>query len=267
MMQKNNTKDPLASPKIVINSYNKRIEGEAFISDHIFSYIVSGSHQVWIGDRKYSFKKGDLRFFRKNQLCRYVKSTGSEGFQSIAVHIDRNILMEMASTYSLHSDILYRGEESLLLDDQLLHNYVDSLIPYLQCSVQDERIISLKVKELVLLLLNAYPLLKNMLFEFSEPGKIDLEAFMNSHYRYNVSVDHFAYLTGRSLAAFKRDFTKLYQCSPGRWLVKKRLQEARTLIETQYQKPSDIYLELGFEDLSHFSFAYKKAFGHSPTKR
>jgi AraC-like DNA-binding protein len=46
--------------------------------------------------------------------------------------------------------------------------------------------------------------------------------------------------------------------------VKKRLQEAYMLIGQQGQKPSGIYLELGFESLSHFSVAYKKMFGHSP---
>jgi AraC-like DNA-binding protein len=247
----------LSTSKITINSYAKsRIEGEAFIPDHIFSYIISGSHEVWMGDRKYSFKQGDLRLFRKNQLCRYVKNSGSAGFKSIAVHIDKSILMEMATYYRLSANSEYTGEGSILLDSHpLLINYVDSLTAYTQNQNGDERIISLKVKELVLLLMNV-----------AEPGKLDLKAFMNSHYRYNVNIDRFAYLTGRSLAAFKRDFTKLYHTSPGKWLTQKRLEEAYDLIEIQDQKPSEIYLDLGFEDFSHFSFAYKKAFGHSPTK-
>jgi AraC-like DNA-binding protein len=28
---------------------------------------------------------------------------------------------------------------------------------------------------------------------------------------------------------------------------------------------SDVYLDVGFENLSHFSFAFKKQFGYSPT--
>jgi AraC-like DNA-binding protein len=31
------------------------------------------------------------------------------------------------------------------------------------------------------------------------------------------------------------------------------------------KKPSDVYLEVGFEDLSHFSFAFKKEFGKAPS--
>lgn len=32
------------------------------------------------------------------------------------------------------------------------------------------------------------------------------------------------------------------------------------------KKPSDVYLQLGFENLSHFSYAFKKQFGCTPTE-
>jgi len=44
------------------------------------------------------------------------------------------------------------------------------------------------------------------------------------------------------------------------------LQEAYYLIKEKGKAPSAIYLDLGFEDLSHFSFAFKKAYGVAPTK-
>jgi AraC-like DNA-binding protein len=53
--------------------------------------------------------------------------------------------------------------------------------------------------------------------------------------------------------------------APGRWLLNKRLQEAHHLIKNKKRKPSDVYLEIGFEDLSHFSFAFKKLFGVAPS--
>tara|TARA_B000000441_G_scaffold123835_1_gene100628 strand:- start:358 stop:630 length:273 start_codon:yes stop_codon:yes gene_type:complete len=89
---------------------------------------------------------------------------------------------------------------------------------------------------------------------------------MNDNYKFNVSVDRFAFLTGRSLSAFKRDFENIFKTSPSKWLVQKRLEEAHFLIKEKKQKASDIYLDLGFENLSHFSYAYKKRFGHSPNK-
>ncbi len=97
-------------------------------------------------------------------------------------------------------------------------------------------------------------------------GKIDLEAFMNRNFHFNVELKRFAYLTGRSLATFKRDFEKIFHVSPSRWLLQKRLQEAHHLILDKGAAASDIYLDLGFEDLSHFSFAFKKMYGVSPSK-
>ncbi|WP_374164000.1 helix-turn-helix domain-containing protein [Arcticibacter sp. MXS-1] len=124
----------------------------------------------------------------------------------------------------------------------------------------------LKIKEAVLLLLHCMPELKDHLFDFSEPHKIDLEKFMNSNFHFNVPVEKFARLTGRSLAGFKRDFQRLFGIPPRQWLQERRLSEARRLIEKKNRKPSSIYLDLGFESLSHFSHSFKKKFGRAPSE-
>jgi AraC-like DNA-binding protein len=124
----------------------------------------------------------------------------------------------------------------------------------------------LKVKEGVKLLLHAMPGLSTFLFDFSAPYKIDLERFMLSNFHFNVPVEKFAQLTGRSLASFKRDFQKIFGMAPRQWLQEKRLVEARHLIEKRNGKPSAIYLDLGFESLSHFSHSFKKRFGKAPSE-
>jgi AraC-like DNA-binding protein len=89
---------------------------------------------------------------------------------------------------------------------------------------------------------------------------------MNNNYKFNVSIERFAWLTGRSISAFKRDFEKIFNDTPSHWLVQRRLQESYFLIDKKNKRPSDMYLDLGFEDLSHFSFAFKKLFGLSPSQ-
>ena len=123
----------------------------------------------------------------------------------------------------------------------------------------------LKTREAVELLLRLEPDFYEFLFDFSEPYKIDLENYMNAHYMFNIPMNQFARLTGRSLASFKRDFERVFGTSPGQWLQQKRLEEARYLIKEKGRKPSDVYLDVGFENLSHFSYSFKKAFGVAPS--
>ncbi|HWK02517.1 MAG TPA: AraC family transcriptional regulator [Puia sp.] len=256
-------------PPILYSCYaHKNSEGEQFISQHVFGYILSGSSQQYIGGKTYHFKEGDYRWFRKNQLTKYTKSPPPGGeYRSFSVYLDEETLRGMSEEHNWKASGPYRGEGAVLLPPTpLLKNYIDSLSPYLDGGpAMNKALMLLKVKEAILLLLETNPALKDALFDFSEPGKIDLEAYMNEHYKFNVRLERFAYLTGRSLATFKRDFEKIFHTSPSRWLQQRRLREAHYLIREKGKKVSDVYLEVGFEDLSHFSFAFKKSFGVAPS--
>lgn len=82
---------------------------------------------------------------------------------------------------------------------------------------------------------------------------------------YDLSVEDIAGFTGRSLASFKRDFKRISNLPPQRWLIEKRLKVAHDKIRNEKRKISDVYLEVGFKNLSHFSTAFKKQYGFSPT--
>ena len=75
-----------------------------------------------------------------------------------------------------------------------------------------------------------------------------------------------AHYTGRSLTAFKQEFAKTFDTTPSRWIVRQRLSEARRLMTTDNRKASDVYLEVGFKSLSHFSTAFKREFGIAPSE-
>ena len=83
---------------------------------------------------------------------------------------------------------------------------------------------------------------------------------------FNMPLDKFGYLTGRSLTTFKRDFKKAFNTTPQTWLTQKRLELAHYQLMQKKRKPVEVYLETGFENLSHFSFAFKKHFGYAPTE-
>lgn len=213
-------------------------------------------------------KDGDFLFFRRNELVKFVKHPPANGeFVSVAVTMDQDTLQRMATEQGIKTMRPYAGSGNIPLKaNNLFKNYIASLMPYLNGAGQlSKTLTNLKVREAVMILLETNPELRDVLFDFSEPGKIELEAYMNEHYKFNVDVSRFAYLTGRSLATFKRDFEKIFHTSPARWLLQQRLSDAYYLIKEKGRRPTDVYLEVGFKDLSHFSFAFKKTYGIAPS--
>lgn len=80
----------------------------------------------------------------------------------------------------------------------------------------------------------------------------------------NLSLAEIAFLANMSLSTFKRKFEDEYQAKPGKWLKQKRLNEAKDLLQKRRRKPSEIYAEFGYTNLSNFSIAFKNEFGVSP---
>ncbi|MGF6849266.1 AraC-like DNA-binding protein [Chitinophaga sp. W3I9] len=257
------------SKEIVYSCYvNRSREGEQFVPVHVFSYQITGAITFNDGQRNQTFDEGTFRFCRRNKLLKFFKQPPENGeFKTISVYLDETTLRNFSMEYGYAADKQVDSETVMELKPHpLLQSYVASLQPYEKLNEPgNDHLFALKLKEAILILLKVDPALKNILFDFTEPGKIDLEAFMQQNYHFNVEMKRFAYLTGRSLATFKRDFEKIFHTSPSRWLQQKRLQEAYYLIKEKGRKISDVYLEVGFEDLSHFSFAFKKTFGVAPS--
>lgn len=74
------------------------------------------------------------------------------------------------------------------------------------------------------------------LFDFVESWKIDIVDFMERNYMNDLSMDELAYYTGRSPATFKRDFKKISELTPQKWLIHRRLEAARELIRKDSRK-------------------------------
>ncbi|WP_421941960.1 helix-turn-helix domain-containing protein [Pedobacter sp.] len=261
-----------SSPLIAYSCYfSRNREGEQFASEHVFSYQIEGTLTINNGNKAHIFKAGDFRLIKRNQLVKFNKEPLEGGsFKAISIYLDQATLRSFAMENGYQTEGV-RGltQDSVipLEPNPLFTGFMDSLWPYVQHNqLVDASLQNLKQREALMLLLRLRPELKDVLFDFNEPGKIDLEAFMNKNFHFNVQLKRFAYLTGRSLATFKRDFERIFHLSPSKWLQQRRLQEAHYLIKEKGRTASDIYLELGFEDLSHFSFVFKKQYGIPPSR-
>ena len=245
-----------------------QISPEQFIAEHFFLYLAKGTIHAYDGNKNYTLKPGECCIARKNHLSRYNKEKENDQFEKVIVIFEEAFLKQYQRKHGVKASGHTSNEAFIRIsENELVPNFIQSLLPYYNNNGRiKDSFADIKREELLLILLQANPALTNILFDFGIPEKIDLEAFMNHNFRFNVAIQRFAYLTGRSLTSFKRDFEKIFNDTPSRWLVQKRLQEAHFLMDKKGHKVSDVYLECGFEDLSHFSFAFKKRFGFAPTQ-
>ena len=250
--------------------YSRSREGEQFVPEHVFSYQISGRFTVSDGEHTNVFNEGDFRFFRRNNLIKYVKEPppGGGEFKSVSVYLDQETLRNFSMQHGYKPSVHQQIETIVKLNPYVLYkSFMDSLAPYREEGTEiNPQLQQLKVNEAIMILLQTQPQLADILFDFSDPGKIDLESFMEKNFHFNVQMKRFAYLTGRSLATFKRDFEKIFNTTPGNWLLHRRLQEAYYKIKEKGRSVSDVYMDVGFEDLSHFSYAFKNKFGLAPSK-
>lgn len=127
-------------------------------------------------------------------------------------------------------------------------------------------LLELKLKETMLLLLDGeYSGSFVRFFLSSMLGKNDLGRFMEENFDKDISLADFARLSGRSLSVFKKDFKKIFKETPMKWLLGKRLERAKFLIESMDYAVGLAAYESGFKSHAHFCRCFKDKFHASPT--
>ena len=64
----------------------------------------------------------------------------------------------------------------------------------------------------------------------------------------------------------KENLHEIYNATPGKWLLEKRLEYSYYLLETTDQSVDDICMDSGFENRTHFIRVFKNKYGVSPGK-
>ena len=69
-----------------------------------------------------------------------------------------------------------------------------------------------------------------------------------------------------SLSQFARKLNSVAATSPAAYITKRRLEEACRMLEKSPKRIADVATSCGFADVSHFSHAFHRAYGISPTQ-
>ncbi|ADQ15989.1 transcriptional regulator, AraC family [Leadbetterella byssophila DSM 17132] len=246
----------------------KYYKDDLFFDYHSFVRVLSGEMKVIQADKTYVFGSGSTFLYPRNQLCTVIKyPLDGRPYRSIVMTLKPQRLEDFYKKQNVKSGESSSPKIKEFYPNPLLDSLFDSLLPYFRLNNQlPENLTTLKIEEAISVLRAIDKDVDGILADFSQPGKINLFDFMQKNYMFNLSLEKFSYLTGRSLSAFNRDFRSTFHSSPQKWLTQKRLELAQQRIREEKIKPVDVYVEVGFENLSHFSYAFKKQFGYAPSE-
>lgn len=256
---------------IVFNYYfSKEAKCTNSVRDHFLVYIYSGEYHIEEGKKKTIVRPGECVFLRKDiRLNTYKMAKKEEPFRSIAIRFTRTFLIDFyrkISENNIPKNVKKFKESVVKMSASTdVISLFRSMTAYVDANVKpSEEIMDLKRLEGIYSLLNIDKRFFPTLFDFTDPWKIDLLEFMNNNYTYELSMEDIASFTGRSLSTFKRDFKKISNLTPQRWIIQQRLIAANKAIHEEGKKVRDVYSDVGFKNESHFYNAYKKYFGKAP---
>ena len=235
------------------------------------NYVYSGEMVIDNGYERIHVGKGECVFIpRDHHITLYKRTYDGERYCGIFLMFTRAFLKEMYDKFGrrkIPADTpkLDTGVIKLPKTAEIASLFA-SMTPYFDPEVKPhDDFMQLKLQEGLLALLHIDRRFAPTLFDFNEPWKIDILDFMNQNYMYEFTMEELAHYTGRSLATFKRDFKKVSDLTPEKWLIRKRLEVAYALMKEGGRKIADVYTEVGFKNQSHFSSAFKKLYGVAPS--
>lgn len=137
---------------------------------------------------------------------------------------------------------------------------------YGDCRPEDQKMTQAKIAEMLHLLSRSSigESLGKAIQNIALREKRRLKPFMETHFDKPLDVSDYAFLTGRSLSSFQRDFKRAFGQSSKQWLIARRLEKAGEILAHGNLRIADIAEQVGYSDLPHFIKSFRKMHGCSP---
>ena len=216
----------------------------------------------------YDLRKGSCMFVRKGATI--VEQFYDASFCMILFFLPDEFIFDVLKSKAKPIYKPGKKYEPLITIDNnfTVQAFFQSMISYFDSNQDpDQSLLELKFKELILTIADNHAnseLLSYFGSLLQEPQAVSLKNTMEDNYCFNLKLEQFAQLSNRSLSAFKRDFQKLYNTTPGKWLLEKRLNHSMHLLTNAGKTVAEASYESGFENPSHFSRVFRQQFGVTP---
>lgn len=243
------------------------INREGYIASHVISILISGEQHIRTYDDELIKILPKQLLFLPRGLYTVSDLLPKEGeFESILFYFDDAILSEFVSNFK-NTNGKSENEESYLRLEvaSSIQQFVNSLLKmYSGDFPNNKAILKLKILELLHLMVQNKSKVKHFFQQMGLPKKRNVKLFMQDNFDKPLKVEDYAYLTGRSLSSFRRDFKLYYNTTPQNWLKKQRLDKALSILEEKSVSVTELSYAVGYDNVSYFIKAFKKRTGKTP---
>lgn len=228
-------------------------------------YVVEGK-KIWhTSYGSFSVEKGNCVLIRKGASI--VEQFFDSKFCLVLFFIPDQFICDVLKSKTKPLTKFNKKYQSVIpiQTDDAVKSFYSSMLTYFSAKQQpDSSILDLKFRELILTIADN-PVNAELLSFFcdliKDPQNLSLQRVMEENFCFNLKLEGFAQLSARSLSTFKRDFQSIYNMSPAKWLLEKRLAHAHHLLVNMGKTVSEASFESGFENVSHFSRAFSTRYG------
>ena len=244
-------------------------KGTFFLEQHLLYVVLGGEVRLTYGKQTCVVRKNEMVLLRRAHSVSYEKK-GDEYtglFESLLFAITDELISDFLTQQ--HITIPQMTEEfgvKVSPMSERLVAYCWSLSPYFNDPSQTNLgLLRLKVMELLYNVMDCSKNIFRQMLQLRQPVKTDIHRVVEENYTSPISLEELAYLSGRSLSSFKRDFQSIYNTTPAKWIREKRLSKARQMLQSSQMSVADVAYSLGFENPTHFSRIFKQQYGISPS--
>ena len=242
--------------------------GTFFLEQHLLYVVLGGEVKLTCGKQTSVVRKNEMVLLRRAHSVSYEKQGDKKTglFESLLFAITDELISDFLTQQ--HITIPQMTEELGVkvspMSDRLVA-YCWSLSPYFNDPSQtNPGLLRQKVMELLYNVMDCSKNIFRQMLQLRQPLKTDIHRVVEENYTSPISLEELAYLSGRSLSSFKRDFQRIYNTTPAKWIREKRLSKACQMLQASQMSVADVAYSLGFENSTHFSRIFKQRYGSSP---
>lgn len=242
---------------------------EGFLTETCLVFVISGIKRFHFGEEVIDAKTGDLVLLKRGVYFMSAYMTDNEDFQALMLAMDDGFMRAFLNRHGAVEEVRRaRKNEPLVVPcNPRVLAVRNAMLDYMQHpNEHTSPLLELKLEELFLLLL-ASPYraqLLSFLHQLFDTSAAAITLTIQANLLKPLSLEDYAKICGLSLSGFKREFARLFNAPPKKWINDERLKHAQQLLQTSEMNINEIAAECGFENASYFIKCYKTKFGATP---